>query len=405
MKAISKKDLALRAIYDVRNSQWNINQEQNKLLAANKIAFEETWQDVSLDTIVQDVRDSISKDLEDMKLANAKVTEYKNLHKDVRFHYGISTNKMVEILTGVRQLFEEDSNIFKIASGQLPTNYDNQVVKGTLPKLGAGEFWGSSQSTFLTSAASIVNMHLKAQSKISLDPESYSSYSVPYPKTLELGIDTRYIYEANEQSHLGFYHSGYLFGGDRTGTHSLNKPQDCSSFLEKLTDVQTICPGATATTADLVCIQRKGTGVGFIPNDWSATKSGQLINLYSLTTTQNPGDIWVKRGFKESPNENLGTSGHVAIVIDNNQDGTVTTVGVNRDMPTIEGYGTQIFSSASSGPNELIFFLAPTTAVLEGQGFSEFSGIPYSGSSDLATVLDLFDQEINLSGANIEDAF
>lgn len=407
-KKVEKKDLALRAIYDVRDAQWHINKEQNTILAKNKVEFEkEKWLDVSGDKIVQDIQDIISKDLETIKAANQKVTEYKS-HPGNTVHYGIGFNKMSEILTGVQELFADESNIFKITRGELPANYDNQLTQGSLPKLSAGEFWGSSQSTFLTSAASIVNMYLTDTDKLSLEAinGSYSAYSVPYPKDLDLGIDSRYVYEINGQSHLAFYHSGYLFGGDRPGPNALGKPQDCSSFLEKITDVQTLYPGATATTADLVCIQRHHTKVGFIPEQWLKTQSGNLINLYSLTTTSEAvGDIWVKRGFRESPDTNLGNSGHTAIVIDAKLDGTVTTVGVNRDMPAMEGYGTQVFSSTGSGPNELIFFLEASAKALEGENFNKFSEIPYCGASDLATVLDLFDKEINLSGEITEDTF
>ncbi|MBX9805310.1 MAG: hypothetical protein K2Y18_06115 [Alphaproteobacteria bacterium] len=278
----------------------------------------------------------------------------------VKASFPVNTHKTLEILTGVKPLITE--SFFEILEGNNPKgySYDQQTVT----QLGGDNtitIWGNSRGTYLKTALLYMLAtheegpskgfgsmglkwfdgsalaHVAALPDLELDMSSYS-FACPYEPGAKLG--------------LVIPHSGYSFGGHlgepRYGQGKRFGPQDCSSGVAFLT-------GSPAyTTADQLCAYRKLSGlVGLIPAGWEtgadATYLLKNMEVVTVKDPQNdiqPGQIYWHRRFANTDPEmkvTVGSGGHTAITLGYLRDGSVVTIGYNRDMPKLEGFGIQNF--------------------------------------------------------------
>ena len=305
-------------------------------------------------------------------------------------------------VTMVLECSRQDENfILDLAQGKMPKDFDNNIEAGKLPLLGSNEFWGSSKSTILSTAATYVNMVINEQFlNETLDLQKSSiAHAFELPDLFQTESVNNYIYDHEQKKYFSFFHSGYSFGGSR-GDKKEFGPQDCGTIIENYYLTNKLAPQCTATTADLLCIHYshiKPTHKS-IRSDWSGRP--ELVKIFSVNKDKDDaiGSIYFWRNFNEKYPEatTLGSSGHTAIILGQNNEHEFVTIGVNRDMPKIEGFGLQSFSIDNKQENQKSFILDPTDLVLSQEEFKGFSDIHYTGLSDLAGVVNYFDEQLNI---------
>lgn len=142
----NNKLIALIAIYKARAYQHALCNEQNKILAENKILWDKQKQTITDSTLIKSVKDKLANDLENIVSINTLIVNNDNLPP------GIQYNKMQEVLSGVNQLFiNDEANIIKIANGVLPNDYNNNIGDN-LPILRSQGYYGTSKTTFSSCA-------------------------------------------------------------------------------------------------------------------------------------------------------------------------------------------------------------------------------------------------------------
>lgn len=196
------------------------------------------------------------------------------------------------------------------------------------------------------------------------------------PCTIKVGesdfTECTYFYnDKKTEKGFAFMHSGYTFGGYRNDPRypyppgKLFGPEDCSSWIGKIT------LGIDAvSTSDLwnrwkYAYQQEGYSV---PSNWLNTHTAQsLISQFipiKITDPQKdivPGLVWAMRDFNTAEDPEMkgnGKGGHTVLLVgegvDNN--GKVKGIGYNRNMPKIEGFGVNVFSSKDEGTKRIMFF-------------------------------------------------
>lgn len=335
--------LVAKAIAQIRLRQKSIKKAQDELLESNKKHYEDI-DDKSGAGLEKAVRQSMAKDEKHIKEFTSSLKNYK-CTEDIPF--SVRTNKMDLIFEGTRGLFGDDeTNIVKLAEGKLPTGYDNNTE--FLPVLNSGCFWGSSAVSFLSNAILATNFTLANTNIMSLDLSSAITHVAPLPKGLKLDSGCRYSYLSKDRGNygFGFVHSGYAFGGFRYEESLYPKgktlgPEDCSSWVAKLTG----CP-YLFSTVDQMCTQRLLTKKGYVPEAWkSKSLCKDTVERFKSVEIEDimPGDIHILRVFdkQKSIDESIGRGGHTTLVLGKKDKDTLLTLGFNRNMPNIEGFGLQ----------------------------------------------------------------
>lgn len=308
--------------------------------------------------------------------------------------WSLKTNKMLEILEGAISFVDLNFASF-IASiknnGELAHYHIKTDEKDiTIIANPGSSIYGTSKASFLKTA--LINIYLVCQGKNLLSEidinndkkywidQTPNAHVTPLPDQLnpeDIKVNdlnftqcTYFYNDAKTAKGLAFIHSGYTFGGYRNESRypyqppellgKLNGPEDCSSFIGKLTlEIDQL------STADLwKCYQSKQKGYPKDPN-WEESKIGQLlIKNYKVVAPDNirAGDIWAMRSFdtqKDPEMKGFGKGGHTVLIVDNPGKGKkeVMTLGFNRDMPRNEGFGEKKFPMHSK-PSEgkRIFF-------------------------------------------------
>lgn len=300
----------------------------------------------------------ILEQIEDDRKVTTTLNEQLKSAKGASFP--LKTHKIIEILTGVESLIKE--SFFDLIEGRLPEGYayDQETIT-VLGGENTSTVWGNSRGTYLKTAlfyimATAEEGNAKSFGARGVDwfDQSALAHIIPLPKDLSGDPFSSYSFlSAYSEGVNGLIvlHSGYAFGGHRNEPRypkgKLFGPQDCSSWIATLT-------GAPAyTTADQLCAYRKLPSVGgFIPQGWETGADAKyLLNNMSAVKIQDPsvdiraGQIYAFRRFSDKDptmTETLGAGGHTALVLGfNGQD--IVTLGYNRDMPKIEGFGVQNF--------------------------------------------------------------
>lgn len=339
------------AIAEMRARQVAIKKEQDTLLSMNLIKLEEL-PDLSGETLVKQVKLALAQDHEYMVLFNEKLDRL-SLQEQAKVPFAVRFNKMAMVIESVRTtIFEtEEENIMKIANGKLPFGLENAI--GEFPVLGAGNFWGTSKTTFLSYAILAVNFALHGTTMQDLPLTSAITHVSPLPSSISLDPKCRFSYYSqigvDQCFCFGYVHSGYSFGAYRGEEQKLhyNKqfgPEDCSSWVAKITNSQILF-----STADQLCSYRTQIKTGFVPAGWLTSQEARdMVLRYDAVISTNdiqPGDIFFCRKFRQSQNPNLsiGTGGHTAIVLNKSED-KLATLSFNREMPFMEGFGIEEFS-------------------------------------------------------------
>jgi hypothetical protein len=394
--------VAIKATYDVRKLQYAMQKEQNKILESNRTIFEKEFNDVTMDNFAKQVRLNNAKDLLAIGAFNVLIKSCAGIP------FGVAFNKMSEILPEISSL--SDEVLINLAMGKPVKIFDNSIMPAKLPILGGGEFWGSSLSTFYSASLGIINMTMREAPISSTVELGHSSivHSFKMPDTFDAKLIPKNHYI--NKDHLGqitltVFHSGYSFGGSYRDLNPFS-PQDCGTFAGRQNMAHKLLPKATTSTADLLCVFRhyeKLQNPYLEKTVWNESGTPEIVKIFDVNNTQNVvGSTYFFRRFnKDAPETTtLGASGHTAIIIGKDNFGDFVTIGANRDMPKMEGYGLQTFSSSEpevkgSEPYKKSYILAPTKEVLTQPEFSRFSEIDYNGIDDLTEVVNYFDKELS----------
>jgi len=305
------------------------------------------------------ILEQIQKDEETTKALDEAL---KSFQSGVNVRYSVKTHKTAPILEGVKMLLTE--SFFDLVDGKIPTGYmyDQQTVT-MLGGENMVSIWGNSRGTYLKAAYLYM---LANQGEESSKPfgsmglpwfdTSALAHVAPLPDELDLDLTSYSFacsYEHGVKRGLVLPHSGYAFGGHRSeGRYPHGKqfgPHDCSSWLGSFME------SPIYTTADQLCAYRKLTGIrALIPNGWETGSDAKyLLNTMEVVNVQDPsadikpGQIyWLRRFAATDPEmtQTVGVGGHTAIALGYLRDGNVVTIGYNRDMPKLEGFGIQNFS-------------------------------------------------------------
>lgn len=287
----------------------------------------------------------------------------KPLQSGVSVRYSVKTHKILPILEGVKTLLTK--SFLDLVDGKIPASYEYQQQTVTI--LGGENttsIWGNSRGTYLKTALLYMLANQEEASKsfgsmgLSWFDDSALAHVAPLPDEITLDLSSYSFacsYEHQVKRGLVLPHSGYAFGGHRSEErYSQGKkfgPQDCSSWLASFME------SPIYTTADQLCAYRKLADVsGLVPLGWEKGSDARyLLDNMEVAVVKDPskdikaGQIyWVRRFAPIDPDmtQTLGVGGHTALALGYLRDGNIVTIGYNRDMPSLEGFGIQNFSWA-----------------------------------------------------------
>lgn len=278
----------------------------------------------------------------------------------------VKTNKIKEIITGSEKLLSDYADTLLL--GNLPEHYSYNVK--TVPILGdTSTALGNSKSTFLkaalltlycvlTNTENFAKLPLPTSSKTFWYDTSPLVFASSLPTTsqpAETIADYRTwsyaLHDSITPNGILYPTSGYVFGGQRTEQRypkgKIFGPEDCSSWISKL-----IGASHQFTTEDLLHLYRQVLEPQKITNEkWVNSQIAQnlmkILKPINITQTQDitPGLIYCHRNFSNSDptqSKTAGISGHAALVLGTTKDG-IATIGYNRNMPLVEGFGIEQF--------------------------------------------------------------
>jgi hypothetical protein len=298
----------------------------------------------------------------------------------------LRTTKMEEALEGASQLLQKDFSLL-IEENQ-PEGYAMDWGKTTI--LGNQEtIWGNPKGTFLKTALLILARTAHPQKDFAdilgtggID-ESPITHVISVPKALDLSNSEYKVFTFSYQDSkipngLIYTHSGYSFGGHRDEPrYPKGKkwgPEDCSSFIAKLTGI-TNKAGASLlfNTSDQASLFHYKLG-GFLPKDWAQQESSvSMLDWYEPIKVRDaqrdikPGYIYAHRTYKDETfkTSSLGTGGHTTLITHLQSDGLLQTIGYARDIPNkIEGFGLSGFNLNSDMLKEVMIFSVKHPSIL-----------------------------------------
>lgn len=436
----------LEAIRIARTNQIEQMKVQDALSGSNKVSFERN-EDISGEGLLKEVQVLLDDQITNAESIKGVIgnIDRKLLPYEIRF------NKNLDILQQVQSLIkssDDEDAIVKIAEGKAPFGYDNTIPAGTLPNMGAGEFWGSAKNTVYSASLAVVNKCLgdlqsqqDGQLKLSAiyDVSNVNSNSVffQYPvndsdacsKLQDLVQESIFhSYHDDGTIKFGTIHGSYAFGGARNYSTD-TKPYDCSSLIERAYGLDKLQSQPTATTADLyfthlVHIYKNLQRV--LPENiakWQESPSGVLPEHFSTVNNHEsvkPGGILVQRKFasKEDILTSFGSKGgHVSIILGQNLlNESYTALEVNRAdyvkggelLPAgsiIEGFGIREVS-ARTGKEAGDGNPWVQSVVLKYTGsnqFQQYEGLELSNINDLGAAVSYFDNQLGLAGDTADD--
>ena len=359
LAASTTHPLVATAIANMRLQRDAIQQEQTAVLAANKTLWHTAplTAELSGEGLAKKVK---SKAAENKHYLTAFTTHLKTLPAEVQntVPLAVRYNKMDLVINGAdAQIWQEDETaIVKLADGHLPCAWSYADSPMLPPILGEqNAFWGTSRVTYLSYAALAVNFALTNRSMQDLPLDSAITHIAPLPQGLYLDPNCSFAYNTDLLAGFGYVHSGYSFGGYRfeESLYPHGKtfgPEDCSSWLAKLTGCTTLF-----TTLDQLYNYRlslKTTAAGeTVPAEWQNSRTARnMLPKYTAVALADlrPGDIYLSRTFPatQDPQLDTGSIGHTALIFSiNRKESLAVTLGLARDMPNnLEGFGLQEFA-------------------------------------------------------------
>lgn len=270
-------------------------------------------------------------------------------------HWNLKTHKLAECLKGASDLITV--YFYDLITNAPISGYTIDI--DFIPRLGdQTTIWGNSKGTFLKTALFLFMKELKIPVP---DVDTTALYHVtPLPETIDITSCSFYYSDTKTPHGLVFPHSGYAFGGHRGETrYPTGKqygPQDCSSWIQKITG----CASPFSTMDQLFTYRRQADPWTYVSSDWDRQ---DMLALYKPVRDPQkdltPGAIYASRNFTaDDPTMSLtaGSGGHTALVWDAvTSSGNIQTLGYNRDMPNIEGFGLQSFKWESYGSKKVFY--------------------------------------------------
>lgn len=356
--AMRTSPLAAKALNDEKNFREKTIQQldelRERLQRVKDDKDPEAWQ--------KRILAQIQKDEETTKALDEALKPFQS---GVNVRFSVKTHKTAPILDGVKTLLT--ASFFDLLDGKTPTGY--AYHQSTITILGDENketIWGNSRGTYLKTAYLYMHSSQKEEGaskpfgNMGLDwfDNSALAHVAPLPDEIVLDLSSYSFvspYEPGAKRGLVLPHSGYAFGGHRSEARYLGGkqfgPHDCSSWFSSFMK----CPAYT--TADQLCTYRKLTGSNsLVPQNWETGNDAKylldnmaVVDVKNPTTDIKPGQIyWVRRFASSDPEmTQLGAGGHTAITLGYLRDGNVATLGYNRDMPKMEGFGIQNFPWSS----------------------------------------------------------
>lgn len=339
-------------------------------------------------TIQEEIFERVKNDIQLTANMNQSLKTFKLSTGEIT--YSLVTNKMDLILNGTKTFL--NSYFDDLYDGKIPKGYE--YTDASIPILGENpkNIWGSSKATFLKTAGFNLLMTYTGKARLMDLPfpikqgsrhwidESAMVQITPFPKNLKISEEfEKYSYcfsDTITPQGLSFPHNGYAMGGHRGDLmrHPNGKPlgpEDCSSWTSKISGF----PG-TYTTADQLLFYRAKVKEGLVSETWLSGPEYQPMSmLYDVMKVRDPqkeikiGQIYCHRTFASTdPNmtETLGTGGHTVLVLGMRSNGNIVTLGVNRDMPNMEGPGIQEFTYSDKAPKKSMLFSVKAREAEEG---------------------------------------
>lgn len=308
---------------------------------------------------------------------------YGEFYTGMHLTYPLKTNKMHEALEGAKLLVEDIAQFEQIISGQFPDGSNHMPAFPLL--LGQIE-GGDSSQTFLSTAlieilATITDGNIQTVNQM-LNPQWLEQSAVVHITEVNDAIfriepdtydDFLYDYTfavSSETTPLGLatVHSGYAFGGGRgyQEGQKLFAPEDCSSWIAKLTGID-----IEISTADMLNTYRvlSGEGRSYVGDYWYQSPAAIMLDKYNPILADGPqdlkpGDIMVMRRFANEAHDDLGISGHTALVL-GVVDDQVLTLNYARNMPDTEGFGLSLYPFQGDENREVFYLEAKQPLTLD----------------------------------------
>ncbi len=338
-------------------------------------------QEINISTLQGMVLDRIDQDIAITSSLNDAIA-YNQFYTENEMTYALKTNKMDEALTGSRELIADTQSFEAIIKGEFPEGY------GCPPPFAVmiGEVscpFGNSHNTFLSTALIEVATTLMGPDASVLElnaafnglwaDNSSIAHITPINETIfqiDPSLAQRYLdnytfsfHDSETDLGLAYIHSGYAFGGfreeDRYAEGKLFGPEDCSSWLAKLTQCD-----VEFSTYDMFYTYREQTETNhdYVDPTWrgSSTATAMFETFSPVQVIDphqdiQPGQIIVFRKFTSEDHSGIGYSGHTGLVLGLTEDNQVLTLNYTRNMPDVEGFGISLFDYRSDDVKEVIF--------------------------------------------------
>lgn len=392
--------VALSAIRHAVAYQNALKNTQDRLLEKVTAVNDES----QLHTVVQRISNNLAQD----KAEAAEFDSFIKERPDV--HFGMTYNKMPLILDGASEFINSEDHraVYEMLTGRLPVEYDNTIDKIT--NIGVGEFYGSSKSTYLNYVLMSAYMahyedygNVRVFENLSHDWLTKSPIVHGYKMSDGFAADYQVSNLQNRFVDNGVYytiHSGYSFAnsmlnqGDLYANGKAFYPMSSPQLVSYV-----IGDPNVFNTADLLNIYRTHWNEKYGDNlycNLAMNEHGYNMHKYEVVDDISQvriGDIFALRNYNDNnpKDTTLGFGGHASIVIDVQQDGSVTTIEANRDMPNIEGIGLRSNINVVSTDAQQVFFLRlKDDQIKHVPYYDQLCDIEYSGLSDLQQVYDWF---------------
>lgn len=421
-KALMSKDPILQKAFEQeKNLRKRTANELEALCLAQKKAATKT--EIEFKRVKEATAQTLQRDAELISKLDTALLSYETGVTAETARYPLKLNKMsiatvgkgIKGHKGAKGMVEE--HFPALYAGDAPEGYsfDYHPTAVTLfdGNLNTTNIFGNSKGTFYKTAALTTYLSTIGKTKlteISLLPtesgpwveRSAMVHHTPIPSTLNLlKLDTRFAqctYTHNNQFY--YVHSGYAFGGGRDGSKNPWAPEDCSSWIAKITGCS-----IGYSTADQLCLYRFKLKTDIVSPTWyKSPEFNSMQNLYdavnSVDAVKDPSKIqagqtayiYAHRNFdisKDKSKTELGTGGHTGLVLGMCSDAKESSLAVlsyNRDMPGVEGFGVNFFPLFPEPENKkvMLFSLAGSAANM-GQTASIVATTATAGAATTAT--------------------
>jgi len=280
------------------------------------------------------------------------------------------------VRAGTKELLQD--HYYKIINGEEIPGY--KIKQDTITLLGWNEhsIFGNSKGSFLQCALLNLVMEIEGKKIVNMDflptrqgiwiDHTAIAHVTPLPDKKGgpfLESDCSYFFQ-DDKTPQGFVyiHSGYAFGGYRGLNEAYTQPryepagklyglEDCASWIAKIKNSSHLY-----STIDQYYAEKFHTSVTVT---WKEPQFGKYVaENYKPVKIEDPlkdikpGDIYYHRSF---PNEDSlmvgsGVGGHTALVLGVRSSGTIVSLGYERNMPKIEGFGIGEFVLTNEFPKK-----------------------------------------------------